>query len=168
MSEYGLASAQGRGHPGAQYGAQPASNVEWYSSGSQQQQYSNYNYHEQSFASSSGAQYGTFDDEAPLLEGASCIAFRIPCKGEKRFFNHLAATAFFLTSTTFCFFFDTELGIDIPAILSRTKSILTFRLSGHDVDSLDLGGPLVYMACLGVAHLLVRLVVIAVGRITLC
>ena len=48
-----------------------------------------------------------------------------------------------------------ELGIDIPAILSRTKSILTFRLSGHDVDSLDLGGPLILMAILGCAHLLV-------------
>lgn len=72
MSEYGLSSAQGRGHMNPQYGAQAAPNVEWYSSGSQQQQYSNYNYHEQSFASSSGAQYGTFEDEAPLLEGAVC------------------------------------------------------------------------------------------------
>ncbi|KAL4531691.1 hypothetical protein Ndes2526B_g04207 [Nannochloris sp. 'desiccata'] len=117
MSEYGIYSSQGRGYSDPQYASQPASNVEWYSSGSQQQQqYSNFNYHEQSFAASSGAQYGTFEDEAPLLE---------------------------------------ELGIDIPAILSRTKSILTFRLSGHDVDSLDLGGPLVYMACLGIAHLLV-------------
>ncbi len=75
MSEYGLSSGQARAHSGQQYGAQPASNVEWYSS--QQQQYSNYNYHEQSFASSSGAQYGTFEDEAPLLEGTPLITFRI-------------------------------------------------------------------------------------------
>ena len=48
-----------------------------------------------------------------------------------------------------------ELGIDIPAILSRTRSILTFRLGGHDMDTLDLGGPLIFMALLGAAHLLV-------------
>jgi hypothetical protein len=77
MSEYGLSSAQSRGHSGPQYGSQAAPNVEWYSSGSQQQQYSNYNYHEQSYASSSGAQYGTFEDEAPLLEGTVSVAFRI-------------------------------------------------------------------------------------------
>lgn len=49
-----------------------------------------------------------------------------------------------------------ELGIDIPAILSRTRSILTFRLAGHDMDHLDMGGPLIFMALLGFAHLLVR------------
>lgn len=49
-----------------------------------------------------------------------------------------------------------ELGIDISAILSRTKSILTFSLSSRDVDSLDLGGPLIYMSMLAVCHLLVR------------
>lgn len=48
-----------------------------------------------------------------------------------------------------------ELGIDIPAIASRTRSILTLRLSGHDLDSLDLGGPLIFMALLGLSHLLV-------------
>jgi len=86
MSEYGIYSSQDRGYSGTQYASQPASNVEWYSSGSQQQQqYSNYNYPEQSFAASSGAQYGTFDDEAPILEGAHFVAFRIPC-GKKRNF----------------------------------------------------------------------------------
>lgn len=50
-----------------------------------------------------------------------------------------------------------ELGIDIPAILRRTRSVLTFRLSGHDMEHLDLGGPLIFMALLGVAHLLVSL-----------
>lgn len=49
-----------------------------------------------------------------------------------------------------------ELGIDIPAILSRTRSIMTFRLAGHDMDHLDMGGPLIFMALLGAAHLLVR------------
>jgi hypothetical protein len=58
--------------------------------------------------------------------------------------------------TLFCSGGYAELGIDIPAILSRTKSILTFRLSGRDVTSLDLGGPFIFMALLGMAHLLVR------------
>lgn len=49
-----------------------------------------------------------------------------------------------------------ELGIDIPAIISRTRSILLLRLAGHDMDSLDLGGPLIFMAILGLSHLLVR------------
>jgi hypothetical protein len=158
MSEYGLSSAQGRAHSSQQYGAQAAPNVEWYSSTSQQQQYSNYNYHEQSFASSSGAQYGTFDDEAPLLEGALCRVLRILLMDKILFLiYHLSGSGNFSLSTTTSpvFSFFAELGIDIPAILSRTKSILTFRLSGHDVDSLDLGGPLVYMACLAIAHLLV-------------
>lgn len=57
-----------------------------------------------------------------------------------------------------------ELGIDIPAILSRTRSILTFRLAGHDMDHLDLGGPLILMALLGFAHLLVRRHVLAGDR----
>lgn len=48
-----------------------------------------------------------------------------------------------------------ELGIDISAILSRTKSVVTFRLSGHDLDSFDMGGPLIFMVLLGVLHLLV-------------
>lgn len=161
MSEYGIYSSQGRGYSDPQYASQPASNVEWYSSGSQQQQqYSNFNYHEQSFAASSGAQYGTFEDEAPLLEGAALVAFMIPFIEIFVFFNHPSLWTAAPTSHSSCVFLHAELGIDIPAILSRTKSILTFRLSGHDVDSLDLGGPLVYMACLGIAHLLVRFSVV--------
>jgi hypothetical protein len=104
MSEYGLSAAQTRGHPDQQYGAQPASNVEWYSSGSQQQQYSNYNYHEQSFASSSGAQYGTFEDEAPLLEGTPFIAFRILFSPEIYRFIHPWLPACVFLSTTFSIF----------------------------------------------------------------
>ncbi|RMZ52556.1 hypothetical protein APUTEX25_003699, partial [Auxenochlorella protothecoides] len=60
--------------------------------------------------------YGSFEDEAPLLE---------------------------------------ELGIDIPAIINRTAAILTMRLSKESLESLDLGGPLIFMALLGFAHLLV-------------
>lgn len=48
-----------------------------------------------------------------------------------------------------------ELGIDVPAILHRVRSILTFRFHASDVDNLDLGGPLICMAILAVAHLLV-------------
>ncbi|PSC76290.1 integral membrane Yip1-family isoform B [Micractinium conductrix] len=48
-----------------------------------------------------------------------------------------------------------ELGIDIPSILRRTRSVLTFQLSGHDMEHLDMGGPLIFMALLGFAHLLV-------------
>ena len=47
-----------------------------------------------------------------------------------------------------------ELGIDIPAILRRTFGILTFRLGSQDAENLDLGGPLIFMALLGAAHLL--------------
>ena len=39
----------------------------------------------------------------------------------------------------------------------RTRSIMTFRLAGHDMDHLDMGGPLIFMALLGAAHLLVRM-----------
>lgn len=50
----------------------------------------------------------------------------------------------------------TELGVDIPKILRKTQYVLTYRLSKHDLDDLDLGGPLVFVAILGAAHLLVR------------
>lgn len=47
-----------------------------------------------------------------------------------------------------------ELGIDIPKILRKTSYILTYRLGKHDLLDLDLGGPLVFVAVLGAAHLL--------------
>lgn len=49
-----------------------------------------------------------------------------------------------------------ELGVDIPKILRKTQYVLTYRLTKHDLDDLDLGGPLVFVAILGAAHLLVR------------
>ncbi len=33
--------------------------------------------------------------------------------------------------------------------------MVTFRLKGHDLDNFDMGGPLIFMAVLGVLHLLV-------------
>lgn len=41
--------------------------MEWYSSGPSQ--YGSYPQYDQHMATSSGASYGTFEDEAPLLEG---------------------------------------------------------------------------------------------------
>ncbi|PRW51047.1 YIPF5-like protein [Chlorella sorokiniana] len=102
-------------HPTAQ---QPGGGVEWYASSTGAAQYGagSYGYEMPASGGGGGAAYGSFEDEAPLLE---------------------------------------ELGIDIPAILSRTRSILTFRLAGHDMANLDMGGPLIFMAMLGFAHLLV-------------
>ena len=144
-----------RGPSSTQYAAQPAPNVEWYSSSSQQQYASsNYAYEQHNYASSSGAAYGTFEDEAPLLEGR-LEALLCPFPPTSNF--PTPAHRSLLPRLHSCHPTNkhAELGIDIPAIISRTKSILTFRLSGRDVDSLDLGGPLVYMAILGIAHLLV-------------
>ena len=70
MAEYGLSGTQYRGQPAQQYAAQSAPNVEWYSSSTQQQQqYNSYAYDQGYATNTSGAAYGTFDDEAPLLEG---------------------------------------------------------------------------------------------------
>lgn len=33
--------------------------------------------------------------------------------------------------------------------------MVTFRLSGRDLDNFDMGGPLIFMTILGVLHLLV-------------
>jgi len=48
-----------------------------------------------------------------------------------------------------------ELGIDLPAILHRIKAILTFRYSNADASSLDLGGPIIFLALFASCHLLV-------------
>ena len=48
-----------------------------------------------------------------------------------------------------------ELGIDVPAIVHRIKAILTFRFAACDADSLDLGGPIIFMSIFAMAHLLV-------------
>ena len=70
MSEYGLSSTQHRGNQPAQYMAQTAPNVEWYSPAGQQQ-YATYGGYDNSYQSSGGGggAYGSFEDEAPLLEG---------------------------------------------------------------------------------------------------
>lgn len=48
-----------------------------------------------------------------------------------------------------------ELGIDIPGILKRSRAVLTNRFKAGDVDSLDLGGPLLMATLLASVHLLV-------------
>lgn len=68
MSEYGLSGAQYRGNQPAQYMAQTAPNVEWYSPAAQQQ-YASYGAYDTNYQSSGGGAYGSFEDEAPLLEG---------------------------------------------------------------------------------------------------
>lgn len=151
--------------------AQPAgSGVEWYSGGAQQYASTSYgSTYGGAQGGQGGAAYGSFEDEAPLLEGAArqiVVMWRsgppvlqivswLPTRTK----YHSPALA---AAARLCFcqvlgpaMFVAELGIDIPAILSRTRSVLTFRLSGHDMDHLDLGGPLIFMALLGVAHLLV-------------
>ena len=68
------------------------------------------------FSGGGGGEYGSFEEDAPLLE---------------------------------------ELGIDVPAIMHRIKAILTFRFASSDADSLDLGGPIIFMSVFAMAHLLV-------------
>jgi hypothetical protein len=108
--------------PPPQQQQQAASNVEWYApagvTGPSQYNPADYQtYSQQQYSNAdSGAAYGSFEDDAPLLE---------------------------------------ELGIDVPAIMHRIKAILTFRFHSTDADSLDLGGPIIFMAILAIAHLMV-------------
>ena len=48
-----------------------------------------------------------------------------------------------------------ELGIDVGAIVNRTKYVLTHRFSKMDLHQLDLAGPLLFVAAMGATHLLV-------------
>lgn len=50
-----------------------------------------------------------------------------------------------------------ELGIDIPAILRRSRGILLNRLGANEMQELDMGGPLCFALLLGGAHLLASL-----------
>ena len=68
MSEYGLSTAQQNNPTNLQSFAQPRTQVEWYSVGAQHQ-YADYRGFDQSYQSGSAAAYGSFEDEAPLLEG---------------------------------------------------------------------------------------------------
>jgi len=73
MSEYGLSSVSTRNAlPNQFVPQQSGAGVEWYSVSGTQQQYGAYQY-DQNVATNSGATYGTFEDEAPLLEGEYCI-----------------------------------------------------------------------------------------------
>lgn len=95
---------QQSGYNGGSY-SQPQATA--YNTGAMQYPYSN---------SVGAGEYGSFDEDAPLLE---------------------------------------ELGIDVPAILHRIKAILTFRFAASDAESLDLGGPIIFMSIFAMAHLLV-------------
>ena len=80
----------------------------------------------------------SFEDEPPLLEGA---AFAVRCA--------LCAWPA-LTRRA-------ELGIDVPHILRKTRSMLRpFRLDASLCDDGDLTGPLLFALLLGSSHLLVR------------
>ena len=68
MSEYGLSTAQQRIPANVQAYGQPQSQVEWYSVGAQPQ-YADYRGYDQGYQSGIAATYGSFEDEAPLLEG---------------------------------------------------------------------------------------------------
>lgn len=47
-----------------------------------------------------------------------------------------------------------ELGIDVSAILLKTRAILLHRMKAHSLDDLDMGGALLFMCLLGGLHLL--------------
>lgn len=73
MAEWHVSAPyQQQRHPAAQGG--PAGGVEWYSAGtSAQYGASSYGGYDMS-AAQSGAAYGSFEDEPPLLEGGACLA----------------------------------------------------------------------------------------------
>ena len=48
-----------------------------------------------------------------------------------------------------------ELGIDLSGIMKRSRAVLINRFKAGDVDSLDLGGPLLFATALAAVHLLV-------------
>ena len=48
-----------------------------------------------------------------------------------------------------------ELGIDLTGIMKRSRAVFTNRFKAGDIDSLDLGGPLLFAAALAAVHLLV-------------
>ena len=78
MSEFHMAGAHSQQAYTAQY-RQPAPNVEWYAP----QATSNSNFassyaFDQGFAANSGAAYGSFDEEPPLLEGARPALGSVP------------------------------------------------------------------------------------------
>lgn len=52
--------------------------------------------------------------------------------------------------------FLSELGIDIPGIIKKSKAILFFQLKSPDLEDLDMGGPLLIAAALGAIHLIVK------------
>ncbi|KAK9806203.1 hypothetical protein WJX72_005193 [[Myrmecia] bisecta] len=112
MSEFQLAFDQNlHSRPGHQQ-AQQGSQVEWYQAGGTAYAGADYTY---SAAGTSGSTYGSFEEEAPLLE---------------------------------------ELGIDIPGIWKKSRAIATNRFRTSDLESLDLGGPLVFALVMGSVHLL--------------
>ncbi len=49
-----------------------------------------------------------------------------------------------------------ELGIDLGGIWKRTRGVLTFQMGAPEMQELDVGGPLLFSAILGLSHLLVR------------
>ncbi len=138
MSEFNLA-AYDQQHNLTQRNVHAQPEVEWVSTTGASSSYGGgaYNY---GSSNNLAAQYGTFEEEPPLLEGVFGKCSQ-PTDTNCMTTNHRHPT---------------ELGIDIPKILRKTQYVLTYRLNKHDLDDLDLGGPLVFVAILGAAHLLVR------------
>lgn len=162
MAEFNLGQTLGQPqYPSYAQPQQPSGSMEWYSGGSSAHYGSQHTYAYDAHASSSGAAYGSFEDEPPLLEGGRCCRLgAVGGRGCSCLATRGAAAAAQLPAAHFphphlAHHRHAELGIDIPAILSRTRSVITFRLSGHDLDHFDMGGPLIFMVALGVLHLLV-------------
>jgi hypothetical protein len=115
--------------------------------------------------------YASFDEEPPLLEGevatALCfqctVSFSILCKADtstapcalkERMLPPLLLSL--QPTTTHDAPAAAELGIDIPAIMTRTRAILLHRMRSPCLDELDFGGALIVLLLLGGLHLLVR------------
>ena len=60
-----------------------------------------------------------------------------------------------------------ELGIDLGGIWKRTRGVLTFQMGAPEMQELDVGGPLLFSAILGLSHLLVRAVSFRTHTLTL-
>ena len=121
---------------GAQYGQQSQPSVQWYQSASEPYNTS-YTYD----TTGTSAAYGSFEDEAPLLEGVA-LGFLYPPEERGPGFDSPACCC-------------VELGIDVSGILQKSFAVLLGRTKSTDLEDLDLGGPLIYAALLAAVHLLV-------------
>jgi hypothetical protein len=114
----------------------PYGNVEWYSGNADPSTVAfepTGNMGNMSFNPSSAS----FEDEPPLLEGGTALVhpLAVACCN----LGELCA----------------ELGIDVSAILLKTRAIVFYRMQSRHLEDLDMGGALIFVCLLGGLHLLV-------------